>query len=66
MALAVHESSLCMKTEASDAHAALRCAECDPDNICWHRCDSLIEEQSKLNLNITNFTKSLKPLSIED
>jgi len=66
MALIAHETSLGRQIDAAERRAILRCAEYNPENIYWQRCDTLIEQQSKLNLNIASFTKDVKPVSIED
>ena len=66
MALIAHETSLGRQIDAAERRAILRCAEYDPENRYWQRCDTLIEQQSKLNLNIASFTKDVKPVSIED
>lgn len=66
MALIAHETPLGRQIDAAERQAILRCAEYDPDNIYWQRCDTLIEQQSKLILNIASFTKDVKPVSIED
>ena len=66
MALIAHETSLVRHIKGAERRAVLYCAEYDPDNIYWKRCDTLIEQQSKLNMNTASFTKDLKPVSIED
>jgi hypothetical protein len=66
MALIAHETLLGRQIEAAERWAVLRCAEYNSENIYWQRCDTLIEQQSKLNLNIANFTKNVKIVSIED
>ena len=50
-----HETSLGRQIDTSERRAEIRCAECDLENIYWQRRDTL-----------ANFTKILKPLSIED
>lgn len=66
MALIADETSFGRQTYATEMWAVLCCAECDPGNIYWQICDTIIENRSTLNLNIANFTKNAKPASIED
>lgn len=66
VALIAHESAIARQVDAAERRATVRCKKYDPNNVHWKHVDTLLEEQAELTRNIKTFTRSIKPVSLDN